>query len=346
MIDLTAFRDRAVRVLVVKLSSMGDVIHATGALRALRLALPRAHLALAVEGRWAPVVRHNPHLDALIESPPRDRLSLRMLREARRSLAQSGPFDVAIDLQGNPRSAAWMYLAGAPIKVGRGGIRPGWRGSVVTGHSRHAVVICADIIRSLGIDVSDPAPEIVTSADDEGRLDTALAGQGLPATGYILLNPFSRWRSKSWPLDTAATVIRRLWDATEHTFVLTGGADDRTAAIELQARVGSRPLPSLLGRMTLGEALCCFRRPRLMITCDSGPMHAAAAFRVPVVALFGPTHPEHTGPWGHGHRVIQARRPPSHHMYRSDPTGEYMKAISAESIVTAVIEALAEAPRP
>ncbi len=346
MTDLTAFRDRAVRVLVVKLSSMGDVIHATGAFRALRRALPRAHLALAVEGRWAPVVRHNPHLDALIESPPRDRLSLRMLWETRRALARSGPFDIAIDLQGNRRSAAWVYLGGAPIKVGRGDIRPGWRSAVLTDHSRHAVLVCADIVRSLGIDITDLDPEIVTSADDEGRLDALLAGQGLPASGYILLNPFSRWRSKSWPLDTAATVIRRLWAETEYSLVLTGGIEDRTAAIELQARVAPRSLPSVLGRMTLGAALCCFRRARLMITVDSGPMHAAAALGVPVVALFGPTHPEHTGPWGQGHRVIQARRPPTHHAYRSDPTGEYMRAIDPDSIVNAVLAALAEAPKP
>src|SRR5262249_8794530 len=240
-------------------------------------------------GRWAPAVRHNPHLDTLIESAPRDRLSFRMLWEARRSLARSGPFDIAIDLQGNARSAAWMYLGGAPLKGGRGGVRPCWRGAVLPDLSRHAVLVCADIVRSLGIDVPDPDPEIVTSADDEGRLDALLAEQGLPASGYILLNPFSRWRSKCWPLDRAAPVIRRLWAETEHPLVLTGGPDDRIAAVELQARVAPRSLPSLLGRMTLGEALCCFRRARLMITCDSGPMHAAAALGVPVVALFGPT---------------------------------------------------------
>jgi ADP-heptose:LPS heptosyltransferase len=208
------------------------------------------------------------------------------------------------------------------------------------------VLVCADIVRSLGIDVPDPDPEIVTSADDEGRLDALLAGQGLPASGYILLNPFSRWRSKSWPLDTAATVIRRLWAETDYPLLLTGGSDDGIVAVELQARVAPRSLPSLLGRMTLGEALCCFRRARLMITCDSGPMHAAAALGVPVVALFGPTHPERTGPWGRGHRVIQARRPPTHYAYRSDPTCEYMRAIAPESIIDAVLAALAEARNP
>jgi ADP-heptose:LPS heptosyltransferase len=331
---------------VVKLSSMGDVIHATGAVRAIRRALPRAHLTLAVEGRWAPVVRHNPHLDALVEVAPRNRLSLRLLWEARRSLAWSGPFDIAIDLQGNRRSAAWMYLGGAPIKVGRGGVRPGWRVAVLPDLSRHAVLVCADIVRSVGIDVQDPDPEIITSAEDEVRLDALLARHGLPSSGYVLLNPFSRWRSKNWPLDTAATVIRRLQAKTERPLVLTGALDDQAGAVELQARVAPRSLPSLLGRMTLGEALCCFRRARLMITCDSGPMHAAAALGVPVVALFGPTHPELTGPWGQGHRVIQARRPPTHYAYRSDPTGKYMRTISPESIVDAVLAALTEAPKP
>jgi ADP-heptose:LPS heptosyltransferase len=208
------------------------------------------------------------------------------------------------------------------------------------------VLVCADIVRSLGIDVANPDPEIATSTGDEERLHALLAEQDLPDRGYILLNPFSRWRSKSWPLATAATVIRQLWTETGHMLLLTGGPDDRPAAIELQARVAPRSLPSLSGRMTLGEALCCFRRARLMITCDSGPMHAAAALGVPVVALFGPTHPECTGPWGQGHRVIQARRPPTPYAYRRDPLGEYMRSNSAESIVEAIHAALAEAPEP
>jgi ADP-heptose:LPS heptosyltransferase len=97
---------------------------------------------------------------------------------------------------------------------------------------------------------------------------------------------------------------------------------------------------SLAGCVSLGEALCLFRRARLMISCDSGPLHAAAALGTPVVALFGPTLPEHTGPWGPGHRVVQASRPTHHHAYRRDHGRQYMGALGVQAVADAVQGAL------
>jgi len=342
MNDLEPFRNQPVRVLVVKLSSLGDIIHATGALRAIRQALPLARIALAVESRWRDVVCHNPNVDVLIESSPQDRLSLSYLAEIRRSLADHGPYDIAVDLQGNRRSAAWVYLSRARFKMGRGRFRPGWRRAIEPDLTQHAVTVCADICRSIGIAVGAPSPEIHTDAHEEDRIGQTLAAEGLPSEGFILLNPFSRWPSKSWPLDNAAEVIRRLQAATPRPLVLSGGPEDRDLAAALQHRLGRCAVPSLVGRLSLGGALCLFRRGRLMVSCDSGPMHAAAAFGVPTIALFGPTYPERTGPWGPCHQVIQARRPPSHHTYRVDPDGSYMRLLGADAIVDAVLYELSK----
>ena len=346
MTDLETLHDRPVRVLVVKLSSLGDVIHATGALRAIRRTLPLAHVALAVESRWRDVVCHNPNVDVLVESSPQHRLSLPYLAEIRRSLAAHAPYDIAVDFQGNRRSAAWVYLSRARLKMGRGRFRPGWRPAVEPDLTRHAVTVCADICRSIGIDVDDPSPEIHTDVREEERIDRMLAEEGLPSGGYVLLNPFSRWPSKSWPLDNAAEVIRRLQAATSRPLVLSGGPEDRDRAAALQHRLGPCGVPSFVGRLSLGAALCVFRRGRLMVSCDSGPMHAAAAFGVPTIALFGPTHPERTGPWGPGHRVIQSRRPPTHHTYRSDPDGIYMRSLDADAILAAILSELSQGASP
>jgi ADP-heptose:LPS heptosyltransferase len=97
---------------------------------------------------------------------------------------------------------------------------------------------------------------------------------------------------------------------------------------------------SLAGRLALGEALCLIRRARLMVSCDSGPMHAAAALGTPVVALFGPTLPEYTGPWGARHRVVQASRPRDHHAFRSDRGRRHMEALGVQAVAAAVQEAL------
>src|SRR5262245_13940292 len=124
-------------ILAVKLSSLGDVVHVTPCLRALRRQFPHARLALAVDAAHAPVVRHNPHRDEII-SPPGRPGRWRRLLAIRRALAGRA-FDLAIDFQGTGRSALWVYLSRASVKAGRGGCRPGWDVPVRPDLARHAV---------------------------------------------------------------------------------------------------------------------------------------------------------------------------------------------------------------
>jgi heptosyltransferase I len=340
MPDLNKFGDSRVRILVVKLSSFGDIIHATGALRAIHQAFPKAAITMAVEKVWADVVRHNPHVHAVIESSTRDDLSFDYVLEIRRQIAQHGEFEIAIDFQGNRRSAAWVYLSGAQFKFGRGGFRPGWRKAWVPDLARHAVQVCGDICTGIGIRAGNMSPEIHTGAEDEERLERLLHAESLPAEGYILLNPFSRWVSKSWPVAAAAEVIARLHRSADHRLILTGALEEQARAESLLRLLPPGAVTPLVGRLPLGQALCLFRRARLMVSCDSGPMHAAAAFGVPVVALFGPTHPERTGPWGEGHSIVQARRPLSRHAYRTDPEASYMRALDGDRVFDAITRAL------
>ena len=335
-VDLKQFANLPVRILIVKLSSFGDIIHVTGALRAIRRALPHAELTLAVEHCWADVVRENPHVNALIECSSRQRLSPAYFAEVYRALSKRGKFDIAIDFQGTRRSAVWVYLSGARLKLGRGRYRPGWQFSVEPDRTRHAVLISSDVCRELGVPVENPDPEIRTSCVEELRLDKFLDAEGIPHSGFILFNPFSRWNSKSWPEQNAADFLDLLKQRTGHQLILSGGPDNRLLAATLMRLLPPGTIRSLVGSLPLSQALCLFRRARLMISCDSGPMHAAAAFGVPVVALFGPTHPEHSGPWGPNHRVVQALRPPQHDAYRNDPGGAYMRALDGRTVFEAV----------
>ena len=334
--DLTQFQDRPIRLLVVKLSSLGDIIHATGVLRSLRQALPKAHISFAVESRWAAVLQHNSQIDRVIESTATTKLTLEYMAEIRRLVAQNGPFEIALDLQGNQRSAAWVYMTGAQFKLGRGGFRPCWKSAVMPDLSQHAVCVCAELCQNLGITVTNPDPEIFTSQADEQSLDRILILSDLPSNGYILLNPFSRWKSKNWPVENLIKVIKNLNLNQNTPLILTGGSEDEDQIHKLRDLLEEGLVHSLVGRLSLGEALCLFRRSKLMISCDSGPMHAAAAFGVPVLGLFGPTYPERTGPWGPQHRVLQALRPPSHHTYRTDAEGHYMSALSAENVLAEI----------
>lgn len=340
MTCLSPLRQLPVRVLVVKLSSMGDIIHATGCLRALREALPKSHISLAVEDRWASAVRHDPHIDSLVRSSASSTLTLRYALEVRRLVASHGPFDVALDLQGNRRSAAWVYLSGAQTRLGRGTFRPGWKIALQPDLTQHAVTVCADICTAAGIPVGDPSPRLYTGPHEEDSLDDVLRRRGMPGSGFVILNPFSRWRSKSVPLETMAAVITQLPRDIRESVVISGGPEDARDAARLCAMLPVCPVHSLAAELSLDQALCLYRRARLMVSCDSGPMHAAAALGVPVVALFGPTHPERTGPWGPGHTVIQALRPVSHHAYRLDAECAHMQRLEPNAIAQAVLSHL------
>ena len=323
------------RILLVKLSSFGDIIHATPCVRAVRQSFPEAEIFMAVESRWRPVVKGNVHLTGLIECSSDVRLSPSHLLRIRRQLARFGPFDLALDLQGTRRSAAWVYLSGARIKAGRGQTRPGWKSAVAPDNKTHAVVICAGICRGLGIPVSSLQPEIFPDPADEETLDIVLRNSGLPPSGFVVCNPFSRWPAKDWPAAQAAEVAGRLSRQWRLPVVVSGDADQRQRGDELVRRMDGGTAVSLAGALTLGQALCLYRRASLMLSCDSGPMHAAAALGTPLVALFGPTHPEHTGPWGDGHRVLQASRAPEHHAYRNPAESRHMQALDAQEIFSA-----------
>ena len=208
---------------MVKLSSLGDIIHITGALRELRRMLPNAEITLAVEHRWADVVRNCPHVDGLIECSSREQVSVDYLAEVYRLLSRRERFDVAIDFQGTRRSAAWIYLSFARLRLGRGRFRPGWQFSIAPDRTRHAVTVCADVCRGVGIPVHNIDPEIHTGCIEEERLNEVLDAEGIPQSGFILLNPFSRWVSKSWPEQNAAEFIGRLKNSFDYHLILTGG---------------------------------------------------------------------------------------------------------------------------
>ena len=337
------------RVLVVKLSSMGDVVHVTPCLRALRRTYPTASIAMAVERRFAPIVRHSPHLDEIIEVD-RGKGRLAAWLEPWRHLAgrRRPRFDLAIDFQGTHRSAAWIYASGARVRAGRRRgagreWRPGWHRVVSPASSRHAVRVCADVAASVGVPVVDLDPELRVPPDAEARLDARLAAAGLPASGFVLVNPFTRWPSKSWPIDLYRTLLTRLAEVVRAPIVLHAGPGEEPGLEALADVVGRRGrAAAIVPAPPLDEALALFRRARLMVTGDTGPMHCAAALGTPVVALFGPTWPECTGPWGVGHRIIQASRPATPDAYRADAARTHIRAIAVPTVHRQIIEALQE----
>jgi lipopolysaccharide heptosyltransferase I len=297
------------RLLLVKLSSLGDVVHALPTLEALRLAYPEGRITWLVEEAFAPLLMGHPALDAVWTAP---RLRWRGRHTGRdlwnmAALAlhvRHHPFDLVVDLQGLLKSAVWVALVQSPRKVGFDRTREGsWR--VLTERlppydpDRHALLRYLDVARHLGAPDGPPRfrfPPLPVVAPE----------QVFPNWGkapLVILHPGARWATKLWPEAGWRETARWLLEKG-CAVAVTGSANDREMAATILDGL-SGPAVNLAGRTSLLGLISWLRLAALAVTTDTGPMHLAAAAGVPLVALFGPTAPWRTGPFGAGHEVLR-----------------------------------------
>jgi heptosyltransferase-1 len=301
--------DEHPRILIVKLSSFGDVLHALPTLEALRALYPTGHLTWLVEAAYAPLLEGHPALDEVWPAPRLRPAEVYrggnpvllggLLRRLRKNY-----FDVVIDLQGLLKSAIWMYLARSPRKLGYDRTREGsYRvlSDRVPPFDReaHAVRRYLNLAHHLGAPVTPPRFRLGLGA--EGDISHLLP-QSRP--GLVVLHPGARWPSKLWP--AAAWARLGDWLSLEHRLqvAITGSPADQGLA-EAILRQMRRPALHLTGRTSLPELAALLRRARLAVTTDTGAMHLAAALGTKVTALFGPTAPWRTGPFGEGHEIVR-----------------------------------------
>lgn len=328
------------RILLVKLSSLGDIIHSTACLAPLRRTFPDASITMVVEKRFAAAVRYNPHLDHLIEVERTGALGRLLPAVAFHLNARGDAFDLAIDLQGKFHSALWVYGSHAAEMAGFGQWRPGWNARAID-LRQHAVRDLSCLMQDLGVRMKDPRPEIFLLPTAIDRVRRILEEAGLKRRGFLLVNPFSRVATRHWTEDRMAELIRRVRKRFGLPVVLMGAEYQRRQSQSLMVKVGEPQCLSWIGRTLLEEAFCLIRDARILVSVDSGPVHAAAALGTPVVALFGPSLPQRTGPWGEGHEVVQNRVPPSHRAYRRDWRRTYMQSIGVDEVFRAVEKILA-----
>jgi heptosyltransferase-1 len=301
------------RILLIKLSSLGDVIHALPTLEALRSLYPRGQITWLVEDVNAPVLAGHPALDE-VWPVPRPRLrNGRFLENARevfqvaRRLREE-PFDLVIDLQGLLKSAFWVALARGGRKVGYDLTREFsylalTERLVPFDPEEHAIWRYLNVARHLGAPAAPPRFRLgLRLPEDLSRL--------LPETGQSLaiLHPGARWPTKLWPTANFARLAEWLVRDKGFQVVITGSPGDRGLAREIVAQA-EVPLLDLSGRTSLAELAALFQKARIAVTTDTGPMHLAAALGKPVVALFGPTAPCRTGPFGEGHEIVRLELP-------------------------------------
>ena len=311
------------KILILKPSSLGDVIHALPVLRLLRLHFRTAEIFWWIDSALAPLIEGDPDLTGVVRFE-RKRWGKpqhwpEMLRSIQWLRAQN--FDLVIDLQCLARSATFAWLARGKFLVGLDEVREGARGFYDLAVPRktyftHAVDWYLSVLPPLGVPVHKnfewlPKRKEV-AAEIYRKWPAAIAFQPLTTSNHphlIALQPGARWENKRWPVQHFAELVHRLHQHfPEAHFVILGGKDDLTLGEKiLQAAPGKTF--NLCGQTSLPEMIEWVRHCDLLVTNDTGPMHVAAAIGKPLVALFGPTEPRRTGPYGQLQNVLRLDLP-------------------------------------
>lgn len=277
------------RIMVVRLGSMGDIIHALPAVASLKHSLPGSHLTWLVEAQWAPLLERNPYVDriAILErrSPGAWMRNWRKLRTER--------FDFAVDFQGLMKSALAASMS-RPERIF------GFHQSQV--RERPAALFYSNRTVARATHIVDRNLELAADAGAISILRTFPLPDGvpegeLPNTPFVLACPLAGWPAKQWPLAFYSRLARRLERELELPLVLNGppGAGEFAS------------IPSAIPHQSsVAGLIYATRRAAAVLGVDSGPLHLAAALGKPGVAIFGPTDPARNGPYGETIEVLRS----------------------------------------
>jgi lipopolysaccharide heptosyltransferase I len=335
-------------ILLIKLSSLGDVIHALPALRTLRKLYPKAHIAWIVEEKCKDLLYNNPDLDELIVVRIRHwrrHWNLQSWREFKTSLKKiRGRFDLVIDMQGLIKTGVIAFLTQAPRIVGFDKHDCRERPNAWFTHEKipfmgkkvHVVDRYLSMIQALGAEtVSGEFPLVVPEAA-EARIDAYWkANPELSAKPVVAIHHGVGFPTKRWPMERFAQLGDRITQELGFNVLFTWGPGEEEAVKKLSSLMKEKHWVS--PKNSMHESIAMLKRMSLCIGCDTGPMHLSAAQGVPTVTLFGPTNPVYSRPHGSNHEVVVKLQPCSFCHKHSCPTQiECMTAITVDDVFAAV----------
>jgi heptosyltransferase-1 len=322
------------RILIVRLSAIGDVIHGMPLACALREWFPTAFLAWAVEERAAVLLRGHDALDELIALPRRWLRSPSTVWRLRRRL-RGLKFDITIDVQGLTKAAIVARLSGAGRRIGFGNpwgreLSQWLNTELVDTTAEHAIDRTLQLLLPLGIDRPAVHFRVPEQPADRAAAEEMIHRGGLE-DGFAVINPGAGWASKLWPTDRYAAVaghLGRIWGLP--TLVVWAGQKERTLAQQIVD--GSRGHARLAPPTTLGQLAALARRCWLFIGSDTGPLHLAAAVGTPCVGLYGPWPASRHGPYGPQHIALQEMSFEGPTRARRNAPPKLMEAIRMEQV--------------
>jgi heptosyltransferase-1 len=342
--------ESSLRFLVIRLSSIGDIVHALPAVAALGEAFPQAEIHWAVEARFAPLLEGNPFVHRAIKL---DTLGWRKEITSPRTLEsvlggagtlREVPFDTAIDFQGLYKSAAIAWLSRSRVRLGfaeywlrepaaaalyTDRVSPQGRNHVI--EMNMALAERAGAAARGRAEWKFPLPQ---SPADERFVEQQLAATGTQR--FMVINPGGGWQSKCWAPENYSELLRRLQDELAGDFLLTGSPDEEPLVQSIVERFSvprARHFAS-----TITQFIALVRRADLFLGGDTGPLQLAAAVGTPIVAVYGPTNPERNGPFSPLDITLWNRGPIDY--TRRNASAGYMAGITVDSVLAAIRERL------
>ena len=339
-------------ILIVKLSAIGDVIHTLPSLAALRKHYPDAHITWVIEEASADLIQGHPQLDRIIISRRKkwiDDLKHgridKFLREMKSFIhdLKGRPYDLVIDFHGLFKSAMVVSLSSGKRKLGYDSMQElsGFflNEKIPEDMKKHAVDRYLDFPRYLGADVKEAEFLLPIGEENKRNIEGLLRTHGIEKENtFVAISPVALWETKLWEDEKFARLCDRIAEELKARVVFTGS--DRGKLEHIQSLMKSSSI-NLGGNTTLRDLAYLYQLALLLITTDSGPMHIAAAMGTPVIALFGPTDPARTGPYGKGHVVIREELPCSPCFLKKCDSKKCMRDITVEEVFQAVKEKLA-----
>ena len=309
-------------ILIVKTSAIGDVTHAMPALNCLRDSYPEAHITWLVEEAASDLVTGHPAVNEVLIARRKRWVRkfrfgnyLQTCKEVRQFVQQlrQRKYDLVVDFQGLLKSGVWVWLSGGKQRVGFGrGMQHSECSYLFLNHrvpavdmEIHALERKLLLLKAINVPCQAIRYDFPLHSSHRQKMRGLLEAAGFDRTKQplVAINPQTMWETKLWYNDRFAAVADEL--AAKGMFVVfTGGSADTNVIEEIQNGMAAASL-DLTGKSSLKELAALYQMADVVISTDTGPMHIAAAVGTPVVALFGPTAPWRTGPYGESHTVLR-----------------------------------------
>jgi len=340
------------KILIVKLSAIGDVIHTLPSLNAIRKHYPDAHITWLIEEAASSLVVGHEALNRVIISKRTQWIKkvfgpscLKNIKEAYQFIKKlrDTEYDLIIDFQGLLKSGILIALAKGKRKTGFDKGMEHMEHSYIFLNERippvnmdnHALLRNLMLINALGIKSKEIEYKIPVSDHTRKFIDSILLRHGIKSSELLVaINPVAKWETKLWDNRKFALLADRLIEKYNTSVIFTGSQSDKNTMEDIMSFMSKRAV-NLAGKTTLKTLAALYEKTRFVISTDTGPMHMAAAVGTPVIALFGPTAPWRTGPFGSEHKILRSGVECSPCFKRQCSTIDCMKQISVEQVLDA-----------